>query len=56
MIGPVDRCLLLSVVQGGLRTSIEKCHPTVVAVVGLFLFLLDGALVWAVDSITGVKG
>ncbi len=28
----------------------------VVAVVGLFLFLLDGALVWAVDSITGVKG
>ena len=28
----------------------------VVAVVGLFLFLLDGALIWAVDSITGVKG
>ncbi len=27
----------------------------VVAVVGLFLFLLDGALIWAVDSITGVK-
>ena len=28
----------------------------VVAVVGLFLFLLDGALIWAVDAITGVKG
>ncbi|MFC3913713.1 preprotein translocase subunit SecE [Pseudaeromonas sharmana] len=28
----------------------------VVAVVGLFLFLLDGALIWLVDFITGVKG
>ena len=28
----------------------------VVAVVGLFLFLLDGALIWLVDLITGVKG
>ena len=28
----------------------------VVAVVGLFLFLLDGVLIWAVDFITGVKG
>ena len=28
----------------------------VVAVMGLFLFLLDGALIWLVDLITGVKG
>ena len=28
----------------------------VVAVVGLVLFLLDGALIWLVDLITGVKG
>ena len=28
----------------------------VVAVMGLLLFLLDGALIWFVDMITGVKG